>query len=690
MPGSFVANLPASNPQFWSGKDLTLGIMARVDGQTYSLLGVPSPPDGVRAASVSNAEYTATHTVFTLLAGNVSIRLDFLSPVSPSNYLRQSLPFSYLTITAANADGDDVQVYVDLDETWAGQDYNTAANFSTSGTTSVFRLSVNDAQTYTQNPMDQALWGEVVLASRPSNSSTLTAQSGDAPSVRGLFASNGTLSGSTSVYGAGNVLAVAQDLGSVASSASVTYAIGYTRDAAVSYLGNARASFYSATYKDSISAVSHFLDDYADAEAEASAMDSNIDSKATDAAGANYSDIVTLSVRQAYGATDLTIPATTLDTGDVTLFLKEISSDGNVNTGIFSLVSPFTRRKKKQWYTNEETPVDVIYPTFPIFYVMDPEYIRLVLEPVVQYLEMGRWPKPWTIHDIGSAYPNATGHDDGNAEQQPIEETGNILILAHAYTKAVGSTAWADSHRGLFQNYADYLVTQGFNIASQLSTDDGAGPLPNQTNLAIKAAVGLSAFGATFNLDNYTAVGKAYASRLYNESLATDANKTHFLLQYPEALNNGNEAYSTTFNLYPDALLGLGTFPEEAYEMQARFYPTVRADIGVPRVPWSKSDWQLFAASTPSSTSDSDSDSASLATRTLFINDIHAFISNGINTAPFSDRYYVRPGPADDGGGEAVVVGGYDVFRARSVVGGHFAVLARVAGARSLMGGGGE
>ena len=24
---------------------------------------------------------------------------------------------------------------------------------------------------------------------------------------------------------------------------------------------------------------------------------------------------------------------------------------------------------------------------------MDPEYIRLVLEPVVQYLEMGRWPE---------------------------------------------------------------------------------------------------------------------------------------------------------------------------------------------------------------------------------------------------------------------------------------------------------
>ncbi|KAL8779313.1 MAG: hypothetical protein Q9213_006993, partial [Squamulea squamosa] len=557
MPGSSVAALPSSSPQFWAGQELTLGVMARVSDQTFSLLGVASAPDDVRPATVVSAEYTSTRTVFTLSAGNSTFRLDFLSPVSPSNYVRQSLPFSYLTVSVSNAGGAAVQVYADIDESWTGQSGSTAANSSTTGQTSVFQLSVDGAVTYTQNAMDQALWGEAVFASRSSNSSRLAIQSGPMNSVRGLFARNGTLSGSTPTYAAKDVVAIAQDLGPISSTASVTYAIGYTRDAAVNYLGNARALYYSATYKDSISAVSHFLDDYTDAASEASALDANIDSKATGAAGTNYSDIVTLSVRQAYGGTDLTIPAGTLNTDDVMLFLKEISSDGNVNT------------------------VDVIYPTFSIFYVMDPEYIRLVLEPVVRYLESGRWPQPWTIHDIGASYPNATGHDNGQAEQQPIEETGNILILAYAYTLASKSSTWASSHRSLFQGYADYLVTDGFNIASQLSTDDGAGPLANQTNLAVKAAVGLTAFGALYNLQNYTDIGKSYANELYNHSLATDEGKTHFLLQYPESLNNGS-AYSTVFNLYPDSLLGLNTFPQEAFEMQASFYPTVRAETGVP------------------------------------------------------------------------------------------------------------
>ncbi|KAL8689069.1 MAG: hypothetical protein Q9218_005177, partial [Villophora microphyllina] len=368
MPGSFVADLPSSSPQFWAGQNLTLGVLARIGGQTFSLLGVSDLPSGVQPATVLSAEYTSTHSVFTLTAGNATLKLDFLSPVSPSNYIRQSLPFSYMTVSASNTGRASVQVYADIDETWTGQSGNTAANSSISGQTSVFQLSVNGAATYAQNAMDQALWGQSVFGVRSSNSSQSTLQSGSPASVRGLFAANGTLSGATPAYGTGDVVALAEDLGSVASSASITYAIGYTRDAAVNYLGKARASYYTATYKDPISAVCHFFDDYADAAAESSSLDSNIDSKATNVAGTNYSDIVALSVRQAYGAADLTIPGDTLDTSDLMLFLKEISSDGNVNT------------------------VDVIYPTFPLFYVMDPEYIRLVLEPVVQYLEMGRWP----------------------------------------------------------------------------------------------------------------------------------------------------------------------------------------------------------------------------------------------------------------------------------------------------------
>ena len=56
----------------------------------------------------------------------------------------------------------------------------------------------------------------------------------------------------------------------------------------------------------------------------------------------------------------------------------------------------------------------------PLFYVTNPQYIRLLLEPVMQYLSTGRWRQPYAIHDIGSTYPNAVGHDDQAGVYIPV------------------------------------------------------------------------------------------------------------------------------------------------------------------------------------------------------------------------------------------------------------------------------
>ena len=361
-----MADLPTSVPQFWAGQNLTFGLLARIDGSAYALMGVPSLPDGTEAAIVTSAAYTSTHTVFNLTAGNASITLDFFSPVSPTNYVRQSLPFSYLTISTSNTTSSSIQLYADIDETWTGQTGSTVSNYTTSDNTSAFQLTVDGAYLYSENA-DQALWGDVVFASRPSASSTLSVQSGNSTEVRGEFVANGSLANTEPTYAAGDVVAIAQDLGGVTASTSVTFAVGYVREEAIDYLGQARTGFYRATYSDPFTAVSAFFDDFDAAATESQSFDSELLSSSTASAGSNYSDIITLSVRQVYGSIDVTIPNDTLDTSDVLVFLKEISSDGNVNT------------------------LDVLFPAFPIWYVMDPEYIRLSLEPVVQYLATGRW-----------------------------------------------------------------------------------------------------------------------------------------------------------------------------------------------------------------------------------------------------------------------------------------------------------
>lgn len=95
MPHDSINELPYRDPQFWAGQELGWAVIVRVDDQAYSLMGVSDLEEyGIRPATVHCAEFTSTHTIFHFNAGPVSVTLDFFSPVSPSNYLRQSLPFS--------------------------------------------------------------------------------------------------------------------------------------------------------------------------------------------------------------------------------------------------------------------------------------------------------------------------------------------------------------------------------------------------------------------------------------------------------------------------------------------------------------------------------------------------------------------------------------------------------------------
>jgi hypothetical protein len=96
-------------------------VFARVNNATYALLcgTTPSPIPGVSTnATVVSASYTSTHSIFVLQAGGARFTLDFFSPVSATNFVRQSLPFSYLSVTTDTTTMSAVQIYSDIDGSW--------------------------------------------------------------------------------------------------------------------------------------------------------------------------------------------------------------------------------------------------------------------------------------------------------------------------------------------------------------------------------------------------------------------------------------------------------------------------------------------------------------------------------------------------------------------------------------------
>lgn len=612
-----------------------------MDGLAYSLFGVPHPGNGIKPATLRSAEYTSTHTTFTLTAGSADFVLDFLSPISPHNYLRQSLPFSYLTVSALGRSdaSPSIQIYSDIDNSWAGQfgqyvatDWNWAL---TQESAHVFTIGVGGGQDFVE-VNDRAQWGEAVYCTQPS-ASTITDFVGDAEVLRAEFATSGTLADSEWAWQAGSVVAHSHDLGKVGSTAkNATFAVGYVREHDVSYLGQKRSGYWRSSIRDAYAGCVYALADFADADAEARSLDSQIAAKAQYAGGSSYRDIVTLSVRQVFGAFDLTIPETGLDTNDLMIFVKEISSNGNVNT------------------------VDVILPISPILYVLAPEYIRLLSEPVMRYLNTGRWPQNYTIHDIGSHYPNATGHDDGKAQEMPVEECANILLLAHMYTTGTGDRSWIDQYAALFQQYADYLVANGLYPTPQFSSDDGAGVEGNQTSLAIKAAIALNAYGVLTGQPQYSDIGRDFADTLFVDGAGNDPGRTHFTLTQGDG-----ESWALAYNLFLDLLVKPRTFPDDAYSVSTAYYPSVRGEAAVPldsRVNWAKTDWMLFAAAIAKRVGNSQVEA-------MFVEDVHGFLTNGQNDAPFSDNFYAYTNGSK-------IAGNYNTYRARPVVGGHFALMA--------------
>jgi len=177
-------------------------------------------------------------------------------------------------------------------------------------------------------------------------------------------------------------------------------------------------------------------------------LDSKVAKDSLAAAGQDYLTLTSLAVRQAFGVTQL------VGTQDKHyLFLKEISSNGNTQT------------------------VDVVFPASPIFYYLNPELVKLLLDSHYENQESGHYPNKWSIHDLGTHYPNATGHPDGNDEPMPLEECGNMLTMTLAYVQRSQNVDYLKEHYPILKQWAEYLVEDSLYPANQLSTDDFAGPL---------------------------------------------------------------------------------------------------------------------------------------------------------------------------------------------------------------------
>lgn len=682
IPGEAALKLPSERAEFWGGQKLGWTVMAHVGDETYSLFGMANPPAGVKAANVTGAEYTSTRSDFYLDAGDANFTLSFLSPVFPDvdddSLRQQSLPLSFLTVTAQPRSGEpDIKIYSDIGHEWLGTFEIPEINMSKSnaGKTHMWNWDRGTDIKMYREENNMAQWGQVFYASSIQDGIDMTMSFGKRDEVRSNFVKSKTLgnlsAGVPQTTDSGvPVTGYAHDLGNVTKATQVVFGVGSTRDKAIRFYGSDHTHYYRAKYpkrEQLVNAVSDAFNDLGATKSSCTTLDNKVQDESLKVGGSNYADITTLSLRQVFGAMDITIPADTMDTSKTNAWMKEISSNGDIQT------------------------LDIILPASPLFYWLSPEYIRLMIRPIAIYLEIGKWPHEWAVHDLGDrgfqdgGYPRAVGHDNGKSESMPLESTGNLLILAYMYYKSTTdrdqANAFAQAHKPLFTKYASYLKRHGLMPSEQLSTNDGAGPLELQTNLAIKAAVGLNAYGHMYDDTASQTAARNMSAQIVNKSHGMASDGSHLTLRYGDA-----HSWSTMFNLFPDVLLSLSTFSPDLIATQTAYYKTLH-DAALSRTTttggrshggrgsaaglsidsrgnYGSSNWMAFAGAT-------SADGAKGDVGRMFIEDIHTYIANRRNRVPLCDRFFVS-GPH-----AGLASPGMKSFRARPVVGGHFAFLAR-------------
>ncbi len=630
---SMASKLTDQDTKHWTGAPQPIAGLARIDGNTWRFMG--AEPRGVPAMEQVSLEVTPTHTMYTFQADQIRLTVSFFTPAFPKDLDTLSRPVTYLTFSATGAGNHELSVLLDVDPVIA---VNTADEAVTWGRTRAPGLTVLNVgsrdQRVLNRPGDDLRidWGYLHLAV-PDHAG---AQLSLSDAALHTFAATGSLPPADQMdmplmprEGAAH-LAVLLPVGKPAAEpVSRHLLLSYTEDYAVEYLGRRLRPYWQRNGMSVEQMLSSAEDAYPSLELRGQNFDRELTADLEKVGGKDYAQLAILAYRQTLGAHGF---AADVD-GTPMLFPKENFSNGCIST------------------------VDVLYPSAPFFLFFNPALLQAQLKPVLEYAALPRWKWPFAPHDLGT-YPLANGQVYGGGEateedQMPVEESGNMLIMAAAMSSEQGNWDFVRQYWPQLTLWAEYLRDKGLDPANQLSTDDFAGHLAHNANLSIKAIEGLAAYAVMARGLGKPAVAQEY-SRLAAgmaaqwQTMAIDGD--HYKLAFDKP-----GSWSQKYNLVWDQLLDLNLFPLKVRQTEVAFYLKHLNQFGLPldnRASYTKLDWQIWTATLADAPQPGAPDPFD-----AFMAPIGRWINEGSSRVPLTDWY-------------DTMTGKQMAFQARSVVGG--------------------
>ena len=585
-----------------------------------------------RTAEQLSADVQATRTIYDFRCGGVDLRLTFMAPALLDNIDLVARPINYITyeVKANDSKKHNVEIYFEAGENWARHNQEQKCIVETVSDNNFDYLRCGtEEQMILGRAGDNARidWGYFYLATPKGAYNVAT---GCQQKLRNDFFTEGAITTCK-----GNTMALSNSLGEVENKAKSDYImLGYDDIYSIQYFGENIRPYWNRKGDSSIEKQFELAaKEYESLVKCCEKFDNELMAEAREAGGKEYAELCALAYRQTIAAHKL------IETpqGELAWVSKENFSNGCLGT------------------------VDITYPSAPMFFCYNPEFVKAMMNFIFYYCESDKWPHPFPAHDIGR-YPWANGQV--YSTNMPVEEAGNMLILAGAVSRIDGNVEYISKHWKILKQWADFLVERGLDTENELCTDDFAGKMSFNANLSVKGIMGIAAYGdmarmagKTAEADYYTTKARELAKEWKERAKEDGYYRLTLLNEGTFTTSKGGvfdckTSWSQKYNMVWDKVLGYNIFDEDVADTEIVFYLTKQDEYGLPldsRSHYTKSDWIVWTATM----ADEDEDFEA------FMKPMYKFMNETVHRIPMTDYYYTdKPEHVQ--------------FRCRSVVGGYF------------------
>lgn len=645
--------LNESNVQSWWGAEKKIYGFIRTEGKTYCFLGAGQEFQncGVSNAVQTSLSVTAFSTDYEFTAGRVRLKLRFVSPLPLDDLELLSLPVCYMEYEIEGDEEAELSLLVNRriaynDIPANGSGAVRGGVMALDGFESAFLGLKRQLPLSNNGDSIGADWGYFYLSGQQ-------AYMLDEQDLAAYLAG-----GWKSFSNTGEE----HYIGSFNCAQEGVVMLGYDDIVSIEYFGRFLKGYYLEKHTI-IEALEYVYHNRAAINEKLVVFDKDLKEKA-EVYGTEYINILYASLRQSVAAHKLVRDGE----GNVLFLSKENCSNGCIAT------------------------VDVSYPSMPMYLLYNTELVKGMMRPILKFADMPVWSYDFAPHDVGT-YPACCGQVYGlNTEksryrdslfknvayirheethfplyllpanfetyaldnQMPVEECANMLIMFYACYQWDGDVKFFESNVSLADKWVKYLIKYGLKPENQLCTDDFAGHLKNNINLAIKATVGIAAYAELRNAMGDVETGARY--RKTAEAFAAEI--TAFGEKYehlPLTWDSDNSTFSLKYNLVFDKVWNLGLFPKSLLEREVDCYLKRLERYGTPldnRADYTKSDWLMWVAGL----------TEDIEKKKQLIKALDLFLQEAPERMPFGDWYGTKDGKCPS-------------FRARSVQGGCFILL---------------